>query len=93
MAGIDDLHDLLRVEGGEKARPAGSAVEFRLRRKERLPGDDIDIDALLLVVPVGVAEGGFGSAFAGDVVLLAGEALTEFFEGVGHGARGGERIL
>ncbi len=75
------LDDVVLGERLGEARPAGAAVELVQRAEKRLAGDDIDVDAGGVVVPVGVAEGRFGAGLAGDAVLLGGELLFEFFLG------------
>ena len=54
------------------AGPARSAVEFVLRREERLPGDEIDINSGLMIVPVGILKRSFGGAFPRYAILVFG---------------------
>jgi hypothetical protein len=79
------LKNFFRIDGCEKAGPAGAAVKLGLRGKERFTGDNVYIDPGLFVVPVGIVERRFGASFAGDVVLIRGESLLQIFEGMGHG--------
>lgn len=74
VAGVGQFDDGLRINGAEEAGPAGAGIEFVGGAEEGLARDDVDVDARFFVVPVGVAKGRFGPAFAGDVVLEGGEA-------------------
>ena len=68
---LDDVRGLDRA--GE-ARPAGSAVELVGRREQRLARDDVDVDAVVVVVPVLVAERGFGAVLLGDAYCWSASA-------------------
>jgi hypothetical protein len=71
------LHDQRRFQGGVKAGPAGAGIEFILGAEQGLAGDHVHVDALLVVIPVAVAEGGFGRLLLGDPVLEWVEALLD----------------
>ena len=79
VAGILHLDDFLLFDGLIEAGPSSAAVEFGLGGKERFSGNDVDVDALRLVVPVFVVEWRFGSAFAGDLILHRCELVAEIF--------------
>ena len=50
------LDDVGRLDRPREARPAGAAVELVGRREQRLARDDVDVDAVVVVVPELVAE-------------------------------------
>src|SRR5690606_11830134 len=54
--------------------PAAAGFEFVGRGEQRFAGDDIDIDARLLVVEQFAGAGALGPALLGDAVLLGREA-------------------
>ena len=53
-----------------KARPAGAAVELRVRGKQRPVTAHAGVNALVLGVPVRPGKGALGAVLAGDVILL-----------------------
>ena len=65
--------DRIRGDWLEKTRPARATFEFRIRRVKRLPASATGVDALLVVVTVGILEGSFGACLAQHLVLLRGE--------------------
>ena len=69
--------DVFVLERPREARPAGARVELVEGAEERLARGDVDVDARLLVVPEGVAEGRLGRLVLSDFVLLLGECLVE----------------
>ena len=60
-----------------EAGPTGAAIKLVERGEQRFAGDDIDVDAGLVVVPVGVVKGRLRAGLTGNAVLLGGELLLE----------------
>src|SRR5438093_11961470 len=50
--------------------PTGTAVELVQRADERFAGDDIDINARLVIVPVSIVKWRLRAAFACEVILI-----------------------
>src|SRR5581483_10878025 len=68
------------VLGGERfgeARPAGAGVELVERAEQWLAGDDVDVDAGLMIVPVLVPERRLGAIVLGDLELHGSELLLQ----------------
>jgi len=65
-----------------EAGPARAAIEFIFRREERFARDDIDINSILVIVPVGILKGRFRGAFARHLILILGQLLSQ------HGVAG-----
>src|SRR3989344_5259766 len=66
---IFPLDNILRDQRLREARPTRAGVEFLLGAKERLAGDDIDIDPLGVSIPVGIIERSFRPLFLRHFVL------------------------
>ena len=75
------------VRWGEKAGPAGAAVEFRFTVEERLSAGCAAVHALLVVVPIRPGEGALGAFLAEDMVLLRRQLflplIVALHEGIG----------
>ena len=61
-----------------KARPAAAGIEFVDRAEQGFAADDVHINAGFEQVVVFVAEGVFGRAILGNLVLLFGQEVFEF---------------
>src|SRR5690348_2390549 len=61
------------VDRHREARPAGAAVVLVDRSEQGLAGDDVDVDARVLVVAEFAAERRLGRGLLGDLVLLGGQ--------------------
>ena len=61
-----------------EARPAAAGIEFVGRAEQGFATDDVHINAGFEQVVVFVAEGVFGRAFLGNLVLLFGQDAFEF---------------
>src|SRR4051812_16621225 len=72
---LDDIAGLSRL--GETG-PAAPGVELIERGKQRLSGDDIDVEAFFLVVPKGIFERPFGSTMLRHAILLRRKAGQGF---------------
>src|SRR5690606_20451455 len=84
--------ELAHVRGHDRlgeARPAAMRFELVRGREQRLPGDDVHVDARAVLVQVLPGAGALGAAFLGDVVLLRGQPG----DGVGILAIGGHGRL
>src|SRR5712692_349309 len=71
------LADVPGLERPREAGPAGAGVVLVERAEERLAGDDVDVDAGPVVVPVLVAEGRLRALVLGHPVLHGGERLLQ----------------
>src|SRR2546430_6392822 len=60
---------VLRYGLGETG-PTRAAVELVQRAEERFPGDNINVNARLVIVPVSIVKWRLRAAFAGDVILI-----------------------
>ena len=61
-----------------EARPAAAGIEFVGRAEQGFAADDVHINAGFEQMVVFVAEGVFGRAFLGNLVLLFGQDAFEF---------------
>ena len=64
------LNRYIRCGRCPETRPAGTAIEFLLRREQRFAAADAVVAARLCVLVVRVRVRDFGAMFARDVVLL-----------------------
>src|SRR2546426_10809103 len=63
------LADVRVLERLREARPPGAGLEFVERAEQRLPGDDVHVDAGPVVVPILVVERWLSRLVLGDLVL------------------------
>src|SRR5262245_39593442 len=70
VRGVPQFVDILRFNGFGEAGPATSRIKLVGRRKQRLTGHDIDIDARFLVVQILPGSGGLGAALLRYAILL-----------------------
>ncbi len=68
-AAVRPFDDVVRFERPGEARPAGAGLILVQGGEERLPGDDVHVDARPVIVPVPVVEGRFRALLLGHVVL------------------------
>src|SRR5437763_68791 len=61
-----------------ETRPASAAVEFVERTEERFTADNIDINPVAVLVPIGIAEWWLGSAHLRHVILLGRQFVAQF---------------
>src|SRR5262249_11437405 len=66
---VAQLLDVGRLDRLREAGPAAAGFVLVRRREERFAGDDIDIDARLLVIEERASPGALGAALLGDAVL------------------------
>ena len=59
VAGVNALLDVFGLQRLGEARPSAAAVELVEGGKEGLTGDDVDVNAWLMVIPKSVVEGSF----------------------------------
>src|ERR1700692_3050887 len=78
VADIRVLDHVLGIERLGEARPAGAAFELVERSKERLAGDNVHVDARLLVVPIRVIEGPLRRVPLRHAILLGRKAGNRF---------------
>ena len=74
---VDMLGDVFSFDRLGEARPARAALVLVRRAEEGLAADDIDVDAIFLVVPELVAERRLGPFLLGDRVLQRRQFLTK----------------
>src|SRR6187402_3853082 len=79
VAAVDELVHVFRLHGLCKARPAAAAVELVEGREKRLPRDDVDIQARLVMIPVSILKRPLGPILLCDLKLLSGEAGDRLF--------------
>lgn len=86
VARVHDLFHRLSFDRLRVARPAAAGVVLVLGREELDVTTNAAIDPRALLVPVGPAEGAFGSALPGHRVLLGVQLGAVFFvsAGIGH---------
>src|SRR4030081_3801181 len=65
-----------------ETRPARAGVELIFRTEKRYSGNDIDIDPLCVVIPIGISKGRFGPALLRHIILFGSQFLFQF--GVGN---------
>src|SRR5439155_23970844 len=70
VAAVNGRDDVLLGHGPEEAGPAGPGVELGVRREQRQPAANTDVDARALVVQQGAAERPLGALAARDLELL-----------------------
>ena len=66
-----------RLQRPREAGPAGAGIIFVQRTEQRLPGHDIDIDALLFVVDIFVLKGRLRRALLRHIVLRGRKRLLQ----------------
>ena len=69
--------DVLGHERTREARPAGAGLELVGRAEERLAGDDVHVNARLVVVPICVLERPLGGFVLRDLVLQRRELFLQ----------------
>jgi len=69
------FNDVFRVQWASKARPASARMKFMYGAEEGFSGNNIDIDAGLLIVPVGIIKWGFSAVLADYPVLQGCQLL------------------
>src|SRR5580692_7414315 len=62
VARVNALLDVFGLQGLGEARPSTATVELVERGKKGLAGDDVDVDAWLIMIPKRVLEGPFRGA-------------------------------
>src|SRR5436190_19080753 len=60
------------LNGLSETWPAGAAIEFVERTKERFAGDKIDVNSRLVIVPVGIVKWRLCAALTRHLVLVLG---------------------
>ena len=71
-------YDVFRNHRPGKARPAGARLVLVQRAEQRFAGDDINVDAFPVVVPVFIPESRFCALFLGYLVLQWRKPFFEF---------------
>ena len=67
------LHDIARLKRLSEARPSGAGFIFVLGAEQGLPGNDIDVNAFSMVIPVFIPERRFGALFLSHFILHGGQ--------------------
>ena len=82
------LHDVFLYQGPGKTGPARTGFELVRGAEQGLAGNDIDVDAGLVVVPIGVAERPFCTVLSRDLILQVGQSGAQLLIGRNgiHGA-------
>src|SRR5690606_6640346 len=78
VAAVDGLCDILRCNGLPEAGPAGAGIVFVLAAEQGNSRARQNIDAGLLVVPVGIAERRFGAVFTHYMILIGAQHGAPF---------------
>jgi hypothetical protein len=78
---VCSLDNVFCIKRSREARPTGTGFIFVFGAEKWLSGDDIDIDAILMIVPVLITVRRLGTIVLCDVVLERGKKRAEF--GVG----------
>ena len=73
MRSVGLLKDGIRRDRFGERWSSGPAIEFVERAKERIVGDNVDVDAGTIVVPIFVSKRGLGSVLSGDAILVLGQ--------------------
>src|SRR5438445_11636482 len=73
MRTVGLLKNGIRRDRFGKRGSSCSAIEFVERAEERVVGDNVDIDAGAIVVPIFVSERGFGAVLDRKAVLVRGQ--------------------
>ena len=73
MRHVAQLGDVGGLDRLGEARPAAAGFIFVAAREQGLAGNDVDVDARLLVVEERARAGAFGAGLLGDVILLGGQ--------------------
>ncbi len=70
--------DRMRVGRSKEAWPAGAGVEFGIGVEKRCIAADTTIDAVSLIIVIGMRKSALGSMHARDVKLLRSQLLAPF---------------
>jgi hypothetical protein len=65
------------IDGSAETRPTGAGIELVQGTKERLAGDNVHVDAGLVIVPIGIPERRLGPALLRHRKLLRAEGLAQ----------------
>src|SRR5208282_2132886 len=71
------LHYVSRFQRFGKTGPAGAGIEFIPRTEKRLPGNNIHIDTLSLVVPILIMKCHFSAVFLSYLILDFGKFILQ----------------
>src|SRR4029453_8391573 len=71
------LRDMGLLDRLREAGPAGAGVELVTRAEKRLPRHNVDVEPLLMVVPVLVAERQLGALVLRHLILLRAEPVLQ----------------
>src|SRR5277367_4390560 len=74
MSAISTFLYVVRFDRLGEAGPAAAAVELVEGREQWLAGYDVHIDSRLIMIPIRILEGTFGSVPLGDLELLRRES-------------------
>src|SRR5262249_13463148 len=74
---VDLLANVVRIERPSEARPTGAGIVLVERAEQRLAGDDIDVNAGVLVVPVLVVKRRLGTLLLRHLELRRRQVLAE----------------
>src|SRR5580704_1012793 len=85
---IDFSDNVFFGDGRPETRPARTGIEFRLGTEERVAAANTAIQARLMVVVVGAAEGPLGVCFARNVKFVRTERATPLGIALSHFCRG-----
>ena len=73
MGGIGFFDNGFRIHRLRKTGPPRAGIKFVDRCKKNLPRNHIHIQALPLMIPIGIVKGRLGAVFFGDIMLEGGE--------------------
>ena len=77
MGTIPLFHHVARRYRLRETGPASAAIEFIQRAKQRLAGNNIDVNSCPMIVPVRVVKRSFRPAFTRDAILVFGQFFLQ----------------
>src|SRR3989338_5515572 len=75
------LDNITLLQRTRKARPARAGIIFVRGAKKRFAGNDVYVNAFLLIIPIGIVKGLFSRGVAGHLVLQCRQFSLELFGG------------
>jgi len=75
------FNDLIRFHRAGETRPAGPGRKFIRGAEQGFPGNDIDINAFFIIIPIRVVKRTFRGVFLGDPELQVRQLLFQLVVG------------